>query len=197
MRPLRFMQSGSCLSPMKGVYFMAQIDVRGMRVAIYLRKSRADLDDESKGHGDTLARHRETLLALADRLHVAVGKIYPEVVSGETIASRPQMQALLHDLEAGLWDAVLVMEVPRLTRGSQIDQGIIANAFKYTRTLIITPEKIYDPNDSADEDMLDFGMFFSRFEWKAINKRQQAGRRASSKEGKYIGSIPPYGYQRL
>ena len=83
---------------------MAQIDVRGMRVAIYLRKSRADLDDESKGHGDTLARHRETLLALADRLHVAVGKIYPEVVSGETIASRPQMQALLHDLEAGLWE---------------------------------------------------------------------------------------------
>ena len=98
---------------------MAQIDVRGMRVAIYLRKSRADLDDESKGHGDTLARHRKTLLALADRLHVAVGKIYPEVVSGETIASRPQMQALLHDLEAGLWDAVLVVEVPRLTRGSQ------------------------------------------------------------------------------
>ncbi len=222
---------------------MAQTDVRGLRAAIYLRKSRADLDDESKGHGDTLARHRETLLALADRLHVAVGKIYPEVVSGETIASRPQMQALLHDLEAGLWDAVLVMEVPRLTRGSQIkiypevvsgetiasrpqmqallhdleaglwdavlvmevprltrgsqiDQGIIANAFKYTHTLIITPEKIYDPNDSADEDMLDFGMFFSRFEWKAINKRQQAGRRASSKEGKYIGSIPPYGGRR-
>lgn len=174
----------------------AQIDVRGLRAAIYLRKSRADLDDESKGHGDTLSRHRQTLLSLADRLHVAVGKIYPEVVSGETIASRPQMQALLHDLEAGLWDAVLVMEVPRLTRGSQIDQGIIANAFKYTRTLIITPDKIYDPNDSADEDMLDFGMFFSRFEWKAINKRQQAGRRASSQEGKYIGSIAPYGYQR-
>src|SRR5699024_1978540 len=99
-------------------------------------------------------------------------------------------------LEAGLWEAVLVMEVPRLTRGSQIDQGMIANAFKYTHTLIITPEKIYDPNDSADEDMLDFGMFFSRFEWKSINKRQQAGRRASAKEGKYIGSIPPYGYQR-
>lgn len=175
---------------------MSISDVRGMRAAIYLRKSRADLDDESKGHGDTLARHRKTLLELAGRLHVAVGKIYPEVVSGETIASRPQMQALLHDLEAGLWEAVLVMEVPRLTRGSQIDQGMIANAFKYTHTLIITPEKIYDPNDSADEDMLDFGMFFSRFEWKSINKRQQAGRRASAKEGKYIGSIPPYGYQR-
>ena len=118
------------------------------------------------------------------------------MVSGETIASRPQMQRLLHDLEQGLWDAVMVMEVARLTRGSQIDQGIIANAFKYTHTLIITPDKSSDPFDSADEDMLDFGMFFSRFEWKAINKRQQAGRRASSREGKYTGSVAPYGYLR-
>lgn len=175
---------------------MAQTDVCGMHAAVYLRKSRADLDDESRGHSDTLERHQKALLELANRLHVAVGKIYPEVVSGETIASRPQMQSLLHDLEQGMWDAVLVMEVARLTRGSQIDQGIIANAFKYTRTLIITPDKIYDPCNSADEDMLDFGMFFSRFEWKTINKRQQAGRRASSQEGKYIGSIAPYGYQR-
>ncbi len=175
---------------------MAQTDVRGMRAAVYLRKSRADLEDESRGHSDTLTRHQTALMALAERLHLVVGQIYPEVVSGETIASRPQMQNLLHDLEEGLWDAVLVMEVARLTRGSQIDQGIIANAFKYTHTLIITPDKIYNPYDSADEDMLDFGMFFSRFEWKAINKRQQAGRRASSQEGKYIGSIAPYGYRR-
>lgn len=175
---------------------MAQTDVRGMRAAVYLRKSRADLDDESRGHSDTLKRHQQTLLDLANRLHIAVGKIYPEVVSGETIASRPQMQALLRDLEQGMWDAVLVMEVARLTRGSQIDQGMIANAFKYTHTLIVTPDKIYDPCNAADEDMLDFGMFFSRFEWKAINKRQQAGRRVSSQEGKYTGSIAPYGYRR-
>lgn len=175
---------------------MAQPKVCGLRAAVYLRKSRADLEDESRGHSDTLTRHQTALLALAERLQLIVGQIYPEVVSGETIASRPQMQNLLHDLEQGFWDAVLVMEVARLTRGSQIDQGIIANAFKYTHTLIITPDKIYDPCDSADEDMLDFGMFFSRFEWKAINKRQQAGRRASSQEGKYIGSIAPYGYLR-
>lgn len=175
---------------------MAQRKVCGLRAAVYLRKSRADLEDESRGHSDTLTRHQTALMALAARLGLVVGQIYPEVVSGETIASRPQMQNLLHDLEQGLWDAVLVMEVARLTRGSQIDQGIIANAFKYTHTLIITPDKIYDPCDSADEDMLDFGMFFSRFEWKAINKRQQAGRRASSQEGKYTGSVAPYGYLR-
>ena len=175
---------------------MKESDVQGMHAAIYLRKSRADLEDETQGHSDTLLRHQTALCALADRLHLVVGEIYPEVVSGETIASRPQMQRLLYDLEQGLWDAVLVMEVARLTRGSQMDQGMIANVLKYTHTLIITPDKIYNPCDPADEDMLDFGMFFSRFEWKAINKRQQAGRRASSQEGKYIGSVAPYGYVR-
>lgn len=170
--------------------------VSGLRTAIYLRKSRADLMAEASGEGETLSRHRQTLLETADRLHLAVGKIYPEVVSGETIAARPQMQQLLADLEAGLWDAVLVMEVARLTRGSQLDQGIIANAFKFTQTLIITPDKVYDPNNAADEDMLDFGMFFSRFEWKTINKRQQAGKRAAMREGKFVSSVAPYGYRR-
>ena len=108
-----------------------------------LRKSRADLRTSPAGTVTRSSRHQTTLLALAERLGLIVGQIYPEVVSGETIASRPQMQRLLHDLEQGLWDAVMVMEVARLTRGSQIDQGIIANAFKYTHTLIITPDKIY------------------------------------------------------
>ena len=36
-----------------------------MPYAIYLRKSRVDLEAEAHGEGDTLARHRKTLLALA------------------------------------------------------------------------------------------------------------------------------------
>ena len=46
---------------------MAQRKVCGMHTAIYLRKSRADLEDESRGHSDTLSRHQTTLLALAER----------------------------------------------------------------------------------------------------------------------------------
>lgn len=36
----------------------------------------------------------------------------------------------------------------------------------------------------------------SRREYKTINRRQQKGRRDSVEEGKFIGNIPPYGYDR-
>jgi DNA invertase Pin-like site-specific DNA recombinase len=73
-----------------------------------------------------------------------VVKIYYEMVSGDTIASRAQMQELLADVEDGRYAGVIVMEVERLARGDTIDQGIVAQAFKYSNTKIITPNKTYD-----------------------------------------------------
>ena len=102
-----------------------------MAYLIYLRKSRMDMEAEARGEGETLARHRTTLLALARRMGLEIGGIYEEIVSGETIAARPQMQRLLSEVEAGQWEGVLVMEVERLARGDSIDQGIVAQAFKY------------------------------------------------------------------
>lgn len=70
-----------------------------------------------------------------------MGAIYREVVSGETIADRPVMQQLLHEVESGMWDGVLVVEVERLARGDTIDQGVVSRAFQYSDTKIITPTK--------------------------------------------------------
>mgnify|MGYP002530868475 FL=1 len=67
--------------------------------AIYLRKSRADLELEAKGELETLARHEKTLLALAKTMQLNVTEIYREVVSGETIAARPVVQQLLQEVE--------------------------------------------------------------------------------------------------
>ena len=164
---------------------------------IYLRKSRKDLEVERTGGGDTLARHRETLLALAQRLGVNVTHIYEEVVSGDTIAERPQMQQLLDAVDQGAWRGVLVMEIPRLARGDTIDQGIVAQAFRYSSTLIITPDKTYHPEDEFDEEYMEFGLFMSRREYKAINRRIQRGRVFSVREGKWVGNKAPYGWRRV
>lgn len=164
---------------------------------IYLRKSRADVEAEQRGEGETLARHERALLELAGRLHLAVTEIYREVVSGETIAARPMMQKLLSEVEDGLWAGVLVMEVERLARGDTVDQGIVSQAFKWSGTKIITPSKTYDPNNEFDEEYFEFGLFMSRREYQTIKRRLQRGRYASVKEGKFTGSIPPFGYDRV
>ena len=165
-----------------------------MAYCIYLRKSRADRELDVKE--DVLLRHERALLDLAKNRNYNITKIFREVVSGETLAARPQMQELLSEVENGLWEGVLVMEVERLARGNTIDQGIVSQAFKLSNTLIITPSKVYNPSNEFDEEYFEFGLFMSRREWKTINRRLSAGRLASCQEGKFVGSITPYGYDK-
>ncbi len=162
---------------------------------MYLRKSRADLEAEAHGEGETLARHERILMDYAKKNKINVTKIYKELVSGETITARPVMQKLLSDVEKGIWAGVLVVEVERLARGDTIDQGLVAQTFKYSGTKIITPMKIYNPNNEFDEEYFEFGLFMSRREYKTINRRLQNGRIESVKEGKWVGNKNPYGYK--
>lgn len=164
---------------------------------IYLRKSRADIEAEERGEGETLARHQSTLLELAGRQGLSVTRMYKEIVSGDSIAARPQMQSLLEDIGNGMYDGVLVMEIERLARGDTIDQGVVAQAFRESGTKIITPIKTYDPNNEFDEEYFEFSLFMSRREYKTIKRRMQAGRLASIKDGNYIVSSDPYGYRRI
>lgn len=168
-----------------------------MAYCMYLRKSRKDEEAELRGEGETLKRHELILSELAKAKEIHVSKIYRELVSGDTISSRPVMQRLLSDIESNVWDGVLVMEVERLARGETIDQGLVAQAFKYSGTKIITPIKTYDPSSEFDEEYFEFGLFMSRREYKTINRRLQMGKLSAVKEGKYIAGRPPYGYIRV
>lgn len=173
------------------------MDIINGQYSLYLRKSRADLEAEERGEGETLARHEKMLIELARRYGFSIGKIYREIVSGESIEARPVVQELLKDVESGRWKGVLVVEVERLARGDTMDQGRVAKSFKFSNTKIITPIKIYDPNDEFDEEYFEFGLFMSRREYKTINRRLQRGRVSSVKEGKYVGSVAPFGYDRV
>lgn len=170
-------------------------------VFIYLRKSRKDLEEEKKAlehgqHYDTLERHRTQLLELAHKEHHNIIDIFEEVVSGEYISERPIMQKLLREVETGIADAVLVMDLDRLGRGDMVDQGTIYRVFRYSETFIITPTEIIDPNDENQELTFSIKSLIAREELKTIVKRMQRGRRASAKEGKSISRVPPYGYLR-
>jgi len=182
----------------KNLYLKSEDDLQG-EYAIYLRKSRQDIETEGKNKDimETLVRHEKILLDIAKRNNYKIGKIYKEVVSGDTIEARPEVQKLLEDVKLGKWKGVLVVEIERLARGETMDQGIVANAFKISNTKIITPMKIYDPNDEFDEEYFEFGLFMSRREYKTIKRRLERGRISSVTEGKYVGSIAPFGYDRV
>ena len=167
--------------------------------AMYLRKSRADLEMEALGEGETLTRHKNMLEALAAKHDISMNQItvYKELVSGDSLDERPEALRLLADVFAGKYKGVLVVEIERLARGNTKDQGEVADAFTFSNTHIITPAKVYDPNNEFDQEYFEFGLFMSRREYKTIKRRLEAGKLQSVKEGNYLLPVPPYGFDIL
>lgn len=171
--------------------------------AIYLRKSRADLEAEKLGEGETLARHKKILTELAARKGLFIGEIYQEIVSGaDSIKDRPEIKRLIEDCYAGKYRGILIIEVTRLSRGSQGDAQIIMDCLKYANKnqglLVVTPTKTYDvAHNHDDEEYMEFELFMSRREYKMIKRRMDRGRIQAVVEGNYMGSYRPYGYDIL
>ena len=173
------------------------------RYAIYLRKSRADLEAEKLGEGETLARHKKILTELAARKGLYVEKIYQEIVSGaESIKDRPEINQLIEDCYAGKYRGIIIIEVTRLSRGSQGDAQVIMDCLKYSNKnnglLVITPTKTYDvAHNHDDEEYMEFELFMSRREYKMIKRRMDRGKTQAIVEGNYMGGYRPYGYNIL
>ncbi len=162
----------------------------------YLRKSRADLELEKNSGINTLKRHKDIITNTAKSLNITIDIWWQEVVSGDTIEDRPEVQKMLLEVEKGNYNGILVVDIDRLARGDTADQARISKCFLYSNTKIITPSKIYDPNNESDEEYFEFNLFMARREYKTINKRLNRGRLSSVNEGKYVGSICPYGYTK-
>lgn len=165
--------------------------------ALYLRKSRKDMELEAMGEGETLARHHARLMNLAARhdIHPNQIVVYKEMVSGDSIDERPEMQRLLSDVFAKKYKGVLVIEVERLARGNTSDQGLVADAFMATSTTILTENKTYDPHSESDQNYFEFGLFMSRQEYKTIKRRLVAGKLQSVMEGNYLLPQRVFGYE--
>lgn len=167
-----------------------------MAYCAYVRRSRLDYEAERISHEDTLARQRGILADLAKANRHTLTAIYEEVVSGDSISSRPQMQQLISDILAGKWQGVYVTAIDRLARGDTSDQGYLMRVLQVSGVKVYTPTRVLDPLNPDDETNVEFSLFLARQEYKASTRRQQAGRKRSREEGKYIGSKAAYGYRR-
>ncbi len=167
------------------------------RYAMLLRKSREDAEAEKRGKFETLARHEAQLVRYAEYHDIKIAKTFRELVSGGDLSSREVMEDLLSEVMAGKWDGVLCVDLQRVTRGDMIDQGVVLAAFASSGTLIITPDRIYDPANESDCDNMELNFMVGRMELKFIKRRLQAGRLRSVQDGQYLGTIPPYGWDKV
>lgn len=167
-------------------------------VIMYLRKSRAD--DPLLSVEEVLEKHETILDEWVERnLSAPIPETnrYREIVSGETIADRPEIRKVLKLIESPKIKAILAVEVQRLSRGDLEDAGRLIKLLRYTNTLVVTPPKTYDLIDEYDRDAfereLKRGNEFLEYQKKIMNR----GRLLSVSQGNFIGSISPYGYDKV
>lgn len=170
-------------------------------IIIYLRKSRKDSEfNKEESIEKTLERHETMLQNHAKKIFgckIPENNIFREVVSGDTIADRPEMKKVLDLIESDDIKAVLCIEIERLARGNSIDQGIIAQKFQLTNTKIITLQKIFDLDDEYDMSFFEEGLHQSRKFLQYTKKILKRGREQSAREGKFPGSTASFGYDSV
>lgn len=99
------------------------------RVLLHLRKSRADLEAEARGEGETLAKHEKFLFKFAKDNKINIINVRWELESGEILVHRPEMLLTLQEVQRGHYDSVLCMDLDLLGRGDMQDQGLILTKF--------------------------------------------------------------------
>lgn len=164
---------------------------------VYLRKSQSD--DPTLTVEEVLQKHESILDEWSEKHMEGIipeENKFREVVSGENLKNRPEINKILRLIESPKYKALVIVEPQRLTRGNLVDIGTIMLTLKHTNTLVITPRKTYDLHDKDDwkslKRELEEGNDYLEYT-KTILSR---GRELSVSQGNYIGSIAPYGYDK-
>lgn len=185
------------------VHNIAELGLTPDSILDYLRKSRTD--DPNLSVEEVLAKHEE-ILDKWSTMHlgrpVPEENKYREVVSGETIADRPEFRALLLRIESPRVKAIKCADVQRLSRGDLEDAGRLMKLLRHTNTLVIIPDAwggqvIYNLREEDDRDRfereLKRGNEFLEYQKKIMGR----GRLLSVQRGNFIGQKAPYGYRKV
>lgn len=166
---------------------------------MYLRKSRQD--DPNETVEEVLAKHEVLLQELALRelgRTIPEEYIFREIVSGERIADRRELQKVLRAIESSDVAGILCRDCARLSRGDLIDCGTLMSTLQYTSTLVATPMMIYDLEDKKlrqfFQDELLRGSYYLDYTKEVLITGREV---AVTKRGAYIGSYAPYGYKKV
>lgn len=162
--------------------------------AVYIRKSREDIELEAKGI-NTLQMQRDTLIRDVLSKYAFDYDVYEEVVSGDNVRDRPEFQKLLEGLQRGKYQSIVCKDLSRLGRGSYSDQGLIFDLIVDRRIYIITSDTFYDPKNFTDQRMIRFSLFFNREEYEMTVWRLTNGKYDGAKKGNWIAGSVPFGMQ--
>ena len=165
---------------------------RKLRVAAYARVS-TDLDSQETSI-ENQREHYKSFIASNHDWELA--GVYEESgVSGTKADTRPELQKLLHDCEAGDVDVIVTKSISRFARNTSECLEMVRTLTGLGIRLIFEKESI-DTETMESEFLLTLLAAFAESESASISTNQKWSIRRRFQSGTYKGGKVPYGYRR-
>ena len=162
------------------------------KAALYMRLSK---DDEGVGESASIKTQRKMLTAYAKENHFTIYDEYiDDGISGTTF-NRPQFKRMLEDIEANKVNMVITKDLSRLGRDYILSGQYTEIYFPEKKVRYIAINDGYD-SDNPYNDIAPFKNVINEMYARDISKKIRSSFVAKMKDGEFIASFAPYGYQR-
>ena len=161
-------------------------------VGIYCRLSRDDNNGNSESM--SISNQREMLKAYVKDNGWSISDIYIDDGYSGTTFERPEFSRMIQDIEAGKINLVITKDLSRLGRnyvqtGQYTDFFFPRHGVRY-----IAVNDNHDSESDIDNDITPFKNILNEMYAKDISKKVKSARKTSAKQGKFMGSVTPFGY---
>jgi site-specific DNA recombinase len=165
-----------------------------LRCAIYTRKSTEEGLEQEFNSLDAQREAAEAFV-LSQRREgwIALPECYEDGGFTGANLDRPALKRLLHAVEAGELDCVVVYKVDRLSR-SLLDFTRMLSVFEKHKVSFVAVTQQFNTSTSLGRLTLNILLSFAQFERELIGERTRDKMSAARRKGKWVGGCPVLGY---
>ena len=171
------------------------INDKNYSVGLYIRLSR---EDENKTDvSESITNQKSLLLQYVKENNLRVYDIYIDDGYSGTTFDRPGFNRLIKDCENKLVNMVITKDMSRLGR-DYIKTGYYLEKYfpEHNIRYIAITDNIDTYLNNSNNDIAPFKAIMNDYYAKDISKKIKSSLRAKQKEGKWVGSRCPYGYDK-
>jgi site-specific DNA recombinase len=165
-----------------------------LRCAIYTRKSTEEGLEQEFNSLDAQREAAEAFIQSQRREGwIALPESYDDGGFTGANMDRPALTRLLHAVEAGQLDCVVVYKVDRLSR-SLLDFTRMLSVFEKHNVSFVAVTQQFNTSTSLGRLTLNILLSFAQFERELIGERTRDKMAAARRKGKWVGGCPVLGY---
>ena len=166
-------------------------------VGIYIRLSQEDKDKKYESDSESVINQKELLRSYVKANHFNLYDEYVDDGFSGTDFERPGFQNLINDIEKGNINCVIVKDLSRLGRDHILTGYYIEKYFPENNVRFISIIESYDSfKNQASNDSSTFIIACNDYYSKQNSIKIKNVLNDKRKNGKFIGSLPSFGYMR-